>query len=118
MCQVCSAAADLQHSEGGYLPPHTVVSAQRRVRFLVLVLGYVCRWDWSGPPLRKLNAWDAGEVLAHVTCENRARDTFSVAQKVNSVKGPEGAFDTNQYSLPPDPYQGHARGQGLATRDP
>ena len=37
MCQVSSAAADLQHNEGGYLPPHTVVSARRVVRFLELV---------------------------------------------------------------------------------
>ena len=37
MCQVCSAAADLQHNEGGYLPPHRVVLAKRLVLFLVLV---------------------------------------------------------------------------------
>ena len=37
MCWVCSAATDLQHSKGGHLLPPTVVSAQRLVRFLVLV---------------------------------------------------------------------------------
>ena len=76
------------------------------------------RWDRRQPPPRKLNAWDAGAVLAHVTCDNGARDTFSAAQKVNSVKRREGGLDTDQYSSPPDPYQKHARGQELATRDP
>ena len=37
MCRVYAAATDLQHSEGGYLPPLTVVSAQRLVTFPVLV---------------------------------------------------------------------------------
>ena len=37
MCHLGSTAADLQQSEAGYLPPHTVVSAQPLVRFLVLV---------------------------------------------------------------------------------
>ena len=76
------------------------------------------RWDWGAPPPRKLNAWDAGAVSAHVTYENGARDTFPAGQKVNSVKGREGGLDTDQYSFPPDPYQGHAKAQNLATRDP
>ena len=65
-----------------------------------------------------LNAWDAGAVSAHVTCEKGAGDTFPTAQKINSVNGREGGLDTDQYFSPPDPYQGHARGQELATRDP
>ena len=64
------------------------------------------------------NAWDAGAESAHVTCENGARDTFPGAQNVHSVKEREGGLDTDGYSLPPDPRQGHARGHGLATRDP
>ena len=43
---------------------------------------------------------------------------YPAAQKVNSVKEREGGFDPDQYSFPPDPHQGHARGQGLARRDP
>ena len=75
-------------------------------------------WNRRAPPPRKLNTWDAGTFSAHVTWENGARDTFPAAQKVNSVKGREGGLNTDQYSLPPDPYQEHARGQELATRDP
>ena len=75
------------------------------------------RLDRRAPPPRKLNGWDAGAVSAHVPCGNGARDTFPTAQKVNSVKGREGGLDTDQYSFPPDPYKGHARGQKLATRD-
>ena len=76
------------------------------------------RCDRRAPPPRKLNAADARAVSAHVTCENCARDTFRAAKKVNSVKGREGRFHTNQSSFPPDPHQGHTRGQGLATRGP
>ena len=76
------------------------------------------RWDRRAPPPRKSNAWDSGVVSAHVTFENGARETFPAAREVNSVKGPEGGLDTDQYSFPPDPYGGHARGQELATRDP
>ena len=75
-------------------------------------------WNRRVPPPRKLNAWDAGAVSAHVTCENGGRDTFPAAQKANSVNGREGGLDTDQHSFPPDPYQEHARGQELATRDP
>ena len=75
------------------------------------------RWDRRQPPPRELDAWDAGAVLAHVTCQNGARDTFPAAQKVNGVNRREWGLDTAQYFFPPDPYQGHARGQELATQD-
>ena len=76
------------------------------------------RWDRRAPPPGELNAWDAGADSAHVTSENGARDTFPAAQYVYSIKEREGGFDTDQYSFPPDPHQGHTRGHGLATRDP
>ena len=63
------------------------------------------------------NAWDAGGDSAHVTCKNGARDSFPTAQKNNSVKERGRGFDTDQYSFPPDPHEGHARDQRLATRD-
>ena len=75
--------------------------------------GYVRCWDRREPPPRKLNAWDAGAIRAHVTCENGARETFPAGGK-----GRGGGLNTDQYSFPTDPYQGHARGQELATRDP
>ena len=37
MCQVYAVAADHQHTEGGYLPPPTMVSVRHPVRFLGLV---------------------------------------------------------------------------------
>ena len=70
------------------------------------------------PAPRRLNASDAGAVWAHVTCENGAGNTFPAAQKANSVKGGEESLDTDLHSFPPDPYQEHARGQELTTRDP
>ena len=73
------------------------------------IKGCVRRWDRRAPPPRKSNAWDAGAVSAHVTCENDARDSFPAAQKADSVKGREGGLGTDQYSFPPDPYQGHSR---------
>ena len=82
------------------------------------IKGYVRRGDRRAPPPRKLNALDAGAVSAYLTCENGARDTFPAGHKVNSVKGREAGLNTDQYSFPPDPYEGPARGQELATRDP
>ena len=82
------------------------------------IKGYVRHCNRRAPPLSKLKAWDAGAVSAHVTCENGARDTFPAAQNVDSVKGQEKGLNTDQYSVPPDPYQGHARGQELATWHP
>ena len=84
----------------------------------VRIKGYVRRWHRRAPPPRKLSAWDAGALSAHVTCGNAARDTFPAAQNGNSVLGREGGFDTDRYFFPPDPYQGHAKGQELTTRDP
>ena len=75
-------------------------------------------WNQRAAPPIKSNAWDAGEASAHVTCENGMMDTFSAPRKANNVKGREGGIDTDQHSFPSDPYQEHARGQELATRDP
>ena len=74
-------------------------------------------WNQRPPVPRNLNAWDAGAVSAHITCEHGARDTFPAAQKANSVKGREGGLEIYQHSFPPDPYQERARGQELTTRD-
>ena len=53
----------------------------------------------------------------HMSPARMVRGTDS-PQKVNSVKEREGGFNTGQYSFPPDPHQGHARDQRLATQDP
>ena len=74
------------------------------------IKGYVLRRDGRAPTPRKLNAWDAGAVSAHVTCKNGARDRFHAAQKVDSVKGREGGLETEQYSFPPDPIPGARKG--------
>ena len=75
-------------------------------------------WDRRAHPRGKLNAWDAGADLAHVTCEKCARDTFPAAQKVKSVKERQGGFDSDQCSFPPYPHQGQTRDQESTTRDP
>ena len=67
-------------------------------------------WDRRAPHPRKLSACNAVAVLTHVTCENGAGDTFPAAKKVNSVKERDGGFNTDQYSFPPDPYQGARKG--------
>ena len=73
----------------------------------------------SSEKVERLGRWGGfGTWNPRELCEGHIVHTFPAAQKVNSVKGREGGLHNDQYSFPPDPYQGHARGQDLATRDP
>ena len=40
------------------------------------IQGYVHRGDWRAPPPGEVNAWDAGEVTAHITYANGTRGTL------------------------------------------